>query len=108
MKKIKKIEVWECQDCGALYESKRACWCCIDMDGEYAGKRKNGYEIIKVGEFTKKQLESITQPLNIADNKACPLYIDYRKSCKALQERKAELAGKEHPEDKELEPYDEA
>lgn len=31
------------------------------------------------------------QPLNTADDKACPLYVDYRKSCKAFQERKAEL-----------------
>jgi hypothetical protein len=30
------------------------------MDGEYTGKRKGGYEIIKIGEFTKEQLESIT------------------------------------------------
>ena len=32
------------------------------------------------------------QPLNAADCKACPLYVAYRKSCKALQERNAELS----------------
>ncbi len=33
-----------------------------------------------------------SQPLNPADGKACPLYVDYRKSCEALQKREAELA----------------
>ena len=33
-----------------------------------------------------------SQPLNPADGKACPLYVDCRKSCKALQEHEAELA----------------
>lgn len=28
-----------------------------------------------------------SQQANTADGKACPLYVDYRKSCKALQER---------------------
>lgn len=35
---------------------------------------------------------SASQPLNAADGKACPLYVDYRKSCEALQKREAELA----------------
>ena len=60
VKKIKKIEVWECQDCGALYAKTCSCWCCINMDGNYTGKRKNGYEIIKIGAYTKEQLKSIT------------------------------------------------
>ncbi|MCK4795657.1 MAG: hypothetical protein KAV87_68650 [Desulfobacteraceae bacterium] len=39
-----------------------------------------------------QELRNAAQQVDAADSKACPLYVDYRKSCKALQRRKAFLA----------------
>jgi len=54
----KTIEIWECQECGALYSKRLSCWCCIDQEGGYTGKRGK-YEITKLGEFTAKQIKKL-------------------------------------------------
>lgn len=54
----KTIEIWECQECGALYSKQLSCWCCIGMEGEYYGK-KGKYEIKKLGEFTANQIKKL-------------------------------------------------
>lgn len=54
----KTIAIWECQECGNLYDHRDSCWCCIDMDGNYTGK-KDKFEIVKLGEFTANQIKKL-------------------------------------------------
>jgi len=49
---MKKVKLWECQDCGKLTtidnnKKKPSCWCCIDDNGNYFGKSKSGKNIQK-------------------------------------------------------------
>jgi hypothetical protein len=56
--KQKTITIWECQDCGALYAERATCWCCVDMEGHYTGKRGK-YEIKCLGTYTAAQIKRL-------------------------------------------------
>jgi len=56
----KSVKLWECQDCGKLTvvddkeRKPNACWCCVDMEGEYHGKNEKNDFIVITGFYKTK------------------------------------------------------